>query len=286
MRPQNAMVLLSRVLEALPPRRWWILLERKKDDKGISKAFSIPRADIEALLVNAGIYTKTIKGKLFFRSHNWEIFQATLPDSIQIGSIRKNLYVSFKKPPHLVPSDQENSRIRISASSVLSDDLFAQLKISSKSYDEMQEQSAHRARAAVSAEADAAAEKAKAEAQLAATKAKERSYKLAFQIQYPLLSKVVTSHEEVTLDNPAVEQWAKMATIELNLLHSHANKKVVLLSLDDSTIPIPLSLKRKAVSESEGSETEVASDDSETEVASAGSDTELGSSKEDNVRNA
>ena len=63
---------------------------------------------------------------------------------------------------------------------------------------------------------------------------------------------------------------------ELNLLHSHTNKKVVLLSLDDSTIPVPLSSKRKAVLESEGSE---------IEAVSEGSDTEQGSSKEDNVRN-
>ena len=140
----------------------------------------------------------------------------------------------------------------------------------------MQEQSARLARADVSAKSEAAADNAKAQAQLAAIKAKDQSDKIAFGIQYPLLSKVVTSHDEATLDNPPVEEWTKMATIELNLLYSQANKKLVLQSLDDSTIPFPLSSKRKAVTESEGSE---------TEVASEGSDTEQGSSKEDNVRN-
>ena len=102
--------------------------------------------------------------------------------------------------------------------------MLAELKLSSKSYDEMQEQSARLARATASAKADAAAEKAKAEAQLAAIKAKDRSDQIAFGIQYPLLSKVVTSHDEATLDNPAVEEWDKMATIKLNLLYSQANK--------------------------------------------------------------
>ena len=67
-----------------------------------------------------------------------------------------------------------------------------------------------------------------------------------------------------------------MATIELHLLYSRANKKLVLPSLDDLTIPIPLSSKRKAVSESGGSE---------TEAVSEGSEMEQGSSNEDNVRN-
>ena len=51
MGPQNASILLTSMISLLPARRWSILYEKDPHDMGMSKAFSIPRADIEALLI-------------------------------------------------------------------------------------------------------------------------------------------------------------------------------------------------------------------------------------------
>ena len=70
MGPQKANALLLSMLGQLPPKRWWVMLEKSPHDVGLSKAFSIPRVDIEALLINAGLYKRT-------RKNNCRLLQLT-----------------------------------------------------------------------------------------------------------------------------------------------------------------------------------------------------------------
>jgi len=71
---ETAQSLLTCMLALLPTRIWWMFLERKTDDVGLAKAFSIPHADIEALLGSTGLYNKTGKGTLFFVPGIWAIY--------------------------------------------------------------------------------------------------------------------------------------------------------------------------------------------------------------------
>ena len=42
--------LLGSMLEQLPPRRWWVLMEKSYYDAGLSKAFSVPCGDVSIAL--------------------------------------------------------------------------------------------------------------------------------------------------------------------------------------------------------------------------------------------
>ena len=56
MGPQKANALLLSMLGQLPPKRWWVMLEKSPHDVGLSKAFSIPRVDIEALIIKSNTW--------------------------------------------------------------------------------------------------------------------------------------------------------------------------------------------------------------------------------------
>ena len=106
MGPQTARLLLTDMLARLSASRWWILYEKKPNDMGISKALSIYRADVEALLINAGLYKKTPKGVLHFQPKIWHIYEATLPEDIHICSIRKNVWYVARGPLiHATPGE-------------------------------------------------------------------------------------------------------------------------------------------------------------------------------------
>ena len=51
----TAQDLLKELLFHLPMGWWWLLHQKEENDLGIAKAFDRPRAEIEALLVNARI---------------------------------------------------------------------------------------------------------------------------------------------------------------------------------------------------------------------------------------
>ena len=107
MGPQTASILPIHMLGLLPASRWLILYEKKPDDVGMSKASSIHHADVEALLINAGLYKKTPKGVLHFQPNIWHIFEANLPEDIHICSIRKNVwYFCRGSPIHATPGKQ------------------------------------------------------------------------------------------------------------------------------------------------------------------------------------
>ena len=107
---------------------------------GMSKAFSIPCADIEALLVNAGLYKKSAKGLMCFKARVWHLFTPSLPECIHICSIRKNVwYVARGALIHATPGQQQVARVRVSARAVLPADVLIQLRQSSKAYDDVAE---------------------------------------------------------------------------------------------------------------------------------------------------
>ena len=51
----TAQDLLKELLFHLPTGWWWLLHQKEENDLGIAKAFDRPRAEIEAILVHAGI---------------------------------------------------------------------------------------------------------------------------------------------------------------------------------------------------------------------------------------
>ena len=61
---------------------------------------------------------------------------------------------------------------------------------------------------------------------------------------YPLLSKIVGSDEDISLNNPKVEQWAMIPLAEVVQLHNDPNKEIYLKSVngrDVSLLPVPRS---------------------------------------------
>jgi len=77
---------------------------------GLSKAFLIPRVNIEALLINAGLYKRTQKVILFFKPKSWQLFVNSLPDHIKSGSLQKNVWYFANDPPeHTSPGENSVS---------------------------------------------------------------------------------------------------------------------------------------------------------------------------------
>ena len=58
----TAISALKRVLCHLPTGVWWQLHQRMADDLGISKAFDLPVAAVDALLAIAGVVKTTASG--------------------------------------------------------------------------------------------------------------------------------------------------------------------------------------------------------------------------------
>ena len=69
----TAKTLLQELLRHLPTG-WWCLVHQKNEtDLGLAKAFGRPLAEINALLVNAGICKETGRGTSFVK-RSWETF--------------------------------------------------------------------------------------------------------------------------------------------------------------------------------------------------------------------
>ena len=108
MGPQTASILPIHMLGLLPASRWLILYEKKPDDMGMIKASSIPHADVEALLINAGFYKKSAKGLMFFKACVWHLFAPPLPECIHICTYCKNAWYDIRGP--LIHATLESNR--------------------------------------------------------------------------------------------------------------------------------------------------------------------------------
>ena len=62
-----------------------MLRETKDGDLGIAKAFRRPRAEIDALLINASIFKVNGNGVSLNRKE-WETFHKSLPNPIKVGT--------------------------------------------------------------------------------------------------------------------------------------------------------------------------------------------------------
>ena len=95
----TAQSVLQQVLGHLPFECWWLLHQKGKDDLGLATAFGRPRAEIEALLVNARVCKMTSKGLTILKL-GWENYTATLSDPICVGSKGHTIYIT-----NIVPRD-------------------------------------------------------------------------------------------------------------------------------------------------------------------------------------
>ena len=58
----TALLVLKRVLRHLPTGIWWQLNPKTADDLGVAKAFNLPIANVNALLVLSGVGKVTAQG--------------------------------------------------------------------------------------------------------------------------------------------------------------------------------------------------------------------------------
>jgi len=212
MDPTTAVSVLTDMMRHLPPEEWWALQEADDNSApGLPTAFHRPRAEIDALLINAGMYKKYgKKGKLAIIANGWEEFERNLPAPLEGRTIRKDPFVSNGLHlQHDHPKKQIQANVRLQNRAVLPDKILQLLKQSADHFDGKNDEAARAAKArAEEAAKKEAEERARKEAQLAKA------------IQYPLLSSVVGHDEVISLDNPKVKEWSASALTEVIQLHT------------------------------------------------------------------
>ena len=134
--------LLHALLVHLPTERWWTLRETEGDDAGVAAALGRPRAEIDALLVNAEIYQESGRG-FALKKKAWESFVSGVLGGTQIRCerVRRAMYVANGTPAaYALPTDQRASgdRLRLSAAT-MPQDIIAKLKTSADAYTEKKE---------------------------------------------------------------------------------------------------------------------------------------------------
>jgi len=209
----TAQLLLKELLQCLPTEWWWLLHRFNEDRLDIADAFGRPRAEIEALLVVAGVARVNGNGISILRNP-WETFRDTeLKDPLFHGSYRRGIYIANVKPPEYnAPKNQANTRCQ--RTELLPDNLIESLKEAAAQYDLLLEQQCQ-ARIAKEKEAKAATEAS------AKAKAKVR----ARHAQYPIASNVFGSEEELSLKNDKVREWSRNAMSEIANLYSCADEE-------------------------------------------------------------
>ncbi len=138
MRSDIALGLLTKLLEQLPNGRWWIVRQKKETELGLAKAFNLPCATIDALLINAGIFEER-KAGLCRLWKNWDALESKLDEHsehFETATKGKVVYVCRGKPIERSPAQQENSGVRITVRCTLDASLIAELSSSAVFYDE------------------------------------------------------------------------------------------------------------------------------------------------------
>ena len=218
--------LLTELLYHLPRGRWWLLHEKAEHDNGLAKAFSRPRAEVQALLINAGVLLENGHG-VTFRKKGWEAFYNRLQldpaCNVTEGTKGKVYYVAID-PICDTPAIQERERVRDIDRAVLPDYLISDLRESAMRYDTKKAEDARQKKA----QADAAAKT------LAAEKARA--------VQYPLLSQIIALEDDTSLNNPKVKEWVMNVMTEAFQLCKEQEADVTAKSSNGSdTLLLPLS---------------------------------------------
>ena len=94
MNQATAQTLLHELLYHLPTGWWCLDHQETENDLGLAKAFGRPLAEINALLVNAGICKETGRGTSFVK-RSWETFcTSKVSAPIRIGTKGRVPYVA------------------------------------------------------------------------------------------------------------------------------------------------------------------------------------------------
>ena len=109
----TAQDLLKELLFHLPTGWWWLLHQKEENDLGIAKAFDRPRAEIEALLVNAGICKENGNGFTIVKK-KFDSFCATLSAPMEVQTCARRIYIVNGVDEYRTPTDQIKSKVRCS----------------------------------------------------------------------------------------------------------------------------------------------------------------------------
>ena len=136
------------------------------------------------------------------------------------------------------------------------EDILIQLRQSSKAYDDVAENISQQALSdaiAKTAETEAVAAKQLADAaekaQCSAAAEKARARVIEMETCFPLLSKIVESIDNITLENAAINEWSDSAIFELNQLYSCYGQKVVCVDTTHNLVSVPSASSRKSFTE-------------------------------------
>jgi len=210
---------LGALLLELPEGIWWKVRQTDPDELGLAKGTGRPLAEIDAVLVGAGACNDTPKRGISWSKPGWDAFvtRAKLPDSIDTtGSIGKmNGYVCNGTPLNRTPSEQKKAKLRSIPVAGLPAHLVQSLKICAGAYDNRKAKQAKKEQS-----------KAKQQAKEDAAKARAEEKEKAKSIMYPVLSKVFGTEEEISLDNPMVDEWSRSVLPELSKLYSSSGKDI------------------------------------------------------------
>ena len=233
MDPATAQTLLKEMLCHLPAG-WWIMLREKEEhDLSLPKIFNRPRAEVKALLVNAGICNETGNGYSVIKKKRDAFCATHLPAPIQVQTFRKEIYVANGVDKYRTPGNQKEDNARGADCVQLRDNLVESLRKSAQHYDQQNANSAEQQKE------DARLAKIQADAA-----AKLEREELIKTLQYPLLSKIVDAGDDITLDNEQVREWAQKALLEIVRLHDDVGKDLSFTAAngrDVSLLQVPCS---------------------------------------------
>ena len=106
MDPDTVQTLLKELFCHLPVGWWTLLYQKEEHELGLPKALGRPRAEIKALLVNAGVCKETGNGFSIIKKV-WDRLCVTLSSTIEVQICAKRIYVANRVDKYLTPAQQK-----------------------------------------------------------------------------------------------------------------------------------------------------------------------------------
>ena len=205
---ETARELLLQLMHQLPTGIWCMLRDDDSDTTTMAKMLGRPVKEIDALLINTGMCKETVKGNITLSKKQWDVFCTTHIDhpssSIQIGSIRRTLFVVNGNPEHITPAIQEQRRLgSIPASPDLPPNIQRDLRVSWDAYDDKKKNT----------------DDEQISNNNAAKTTKDGDKKKKKKNEYPLLSKLFSKVEHISLQHPEIDSFCKSILTEIVQLH-------------------------------------------------------------------
>ena len=139
----TAQDLLKELLFHLPTGWWWLLHQKEENDLGIAKAFDRPRAEIEALLVNARICQENGNGFTIVKK-KFDSFCATLSAPMEVQTCARRIYIVNGVDEYRTPTNQIKSKVRYSKWGQLTGNMVESIRKSAEHYDRQNANAAKR----------------------------------------------------------------------------------------------------------------------------------------------